>query len=335
MTRVRGRFAGVPIIVAVTALAACTSIGGRLQNAQRLGCHDAVAKHEQLTREPGYENAEQRPDYEIYIANCMLQQGQAKPALELASRIQAPMARAHALELEARAAAALGDVRHAQAALDTLVSMSPPYPELFMESLEFKKYSAEDWFVAEALSAWSPGDKTTLEAYVDKLLWRGHVALLPLRVAAADTSREPGEWVVWAGKVHDAHLDQAKNETSLTAEGLDVRRELVGLDRKVTQVKWTAFSTRVPFAFRPTTVTRGTSTPEYQTDEIYEETFTPNGVKFVIELPVASERVVEAGTVQAVGRYVGRTADGVPRLRALMVAAREEQSTRERVEGAP
>ena len=134
----------------------------------------------------------------------------------------------------------------------------------------------------------------------------------------------------------------------MVAEGLDVRRELVAVDRKLTKIeaKWSSFtmaSGTISNAGYGSAAVRtygtgagsGTLTPEYETDEVYEETFTPNGVKFVVEYPALSEQVVQAGTVAVVGRYAGRDADGLPRLRAIMVAARAEQQSRQRVHDDP
>jgi hypothetical protein len=182
---------------------------------------------------------------------------------------------------------------------------------------------------------------------VGRIVGRGNAELVTLRVAAADADRKPGEWAVWTGNVRNGQLDREQNQTVLRAEGLDVRRNLVAVDRKVTKVtsKWSGFSlssgsVRTPsspgssstFSGNSSSWGSGVSTPEYQTDEIYEEAFTPNGVEFVVEFPGINEQVVQAGTIAVVGRYVGHNAGGVPRLRAVLVASRAEQQTRERQE---
>jgi hypothetical protein len=319
-----------------------------MENAQRMSCRSALDEHAKLVAEQGYSAEPERQEYEVFIAGCLLEHGQPKPALELASRIEKLKLRDQALALTARAAAALGDVQRAQAALDALPSTGPVSPELFLQAVEFRKYATEEWFVAAALSAWSPDGRMGLEDYLGRLMRRADEALVPLRVAAADAGREPGEWAVWIGNVREGRLDREKDETRLVAEGLDVRRALVAVDRKITKVeaKWSSFTmasgTIHSTGYGSASVRSygtgsgsGTITPEYETDEVYEETFTPNGLKFVVEYPGLSERVVQAGTVAVVGRYAGRDADGLPRLRAIMVAARAEQQSRQRVHDDP
>jgi hypothetical protein len=326
----------------------CATLSGRLENAQRMSCQSALDEHAKLVAEQGYSAEPERQEYEVFIAGCMLQLGHHKPALELARKIEKPKLRGEALALTARAAAALGDVQQAQAALEALPSVGPVYPELFLQSVEFRKYATEEWFIAAALSAWSPSGRMGLDDYMGRLLRRHDETLVPLRVAAADSGREPGEWAVWIGTVKEGRLDREKDETRLVAEGLDVRRELVAVDRKLTKIeaKWSSFtlaSGTIRNAGYGSAAVRtygtgagsGTLTPEYETDEVYEETFTPNGVKFVVEYPGLSEQVVQAATVAVVGRYAGRDADGLPRLRAIMVAARAEQQSRQRVHDDP
>ena len=315
-----------------------------MQTAQNMSCPAALERHAKLAHEQGYAAEPGRQGYEAFIAGCLLEAGQAQQALALARKLDEPAERRRALALTARASAALGDVAGAQAALDALPSVGPVFPELFLQSVEFRKYATEEWFIAAALEAWSPEGRLSLEEYVSRIVMRGNAELVPLRVAAADVARKPGDWAVWIGNVRNGQLDRAQNQTLLRAEGLDVRRNLVAVDRKVTKVtsKWSGFSSSSGSwsasgssgTFRGNAANWGTgvSTPEYQTDEIYEEVFTPNGVEFLVEFPGINEQVVQAGTIAVVGRYAGHNAAGVPRLRAVLVAARPEQETRERLE---
>ena len=324
----------------------CTSLGGRLERAHEVGCREALEQHPKLTREQGYASEPKRPEYEVFIASCWLETGHAQQALHLTQKLDQREVRSRALALRARAAAALGDLNEAQSALEALEQTGPVEPELFTQSPEFRKYATEDWFVAAALSGWSPDGQVGLEQYLRRVIERGDATLLPLRVAAADAGRGPGQWAVWMGKVSQARLDREADTTLLKAEGLDVQRELVAVDRKVKSVRssWQTFSrfwgtarksgpSSASFSGFQTTSITGDTRPEYETEEIYEERFSPNGVAFAIEYPKADERVVQASTVAVVGRYLGRDPNGLPRLRALMVAARAEQQTRERVEG--
>ena len=315
-----------------------------MRTAQDMSCRDALEEHTKLVHEQGYAAEPGRQAYEAFMAGCLLEAGQPQQALALASHLDEPAERPRALALTARASAALGDAAAAQAALEALPSVGRVSPELFLQSVEFRKYATEEWFIAAALAAWSPEGRLTLEEYVGRILARGNTELLSLRVAAADAERQSGEWAVWMGNVRNAHLDGEQNQTLLRAEGLDVRRSLVAVDRRVTKVNstWSTFSSSSgtwqtagksgTFSGSSAGWGKGVSTPEYETDQVYEEAFTPNGIEFVVELPGLDTQVVEAGTIAVVGRFAGRNAGGLPRLHAVMVAARAEQRTRERLD---
>jgi hypothetical protein len=243
----------------------------------------------------------------------------------------------------------LGDVARAEQELLALLSVRRVQPEYFLQSVEFRRYATDEWLVRAAMSAWVPDGKLSLDEYLSRLLGRRNLQALALRIAAADAARRPGEWAVWTGIVRSSRLDRERSETVLVAEGLDVHRELKTVDRRVKRVttKWSGV------AFHSGTITGGgpgrsasytgssisfgqaTSTPEYDTNEVYEESFSPNGLKFVIEYPEVNEEIAQAGTVAVVGQYAGRDAEGVPRLRALLIAQRAERVSRESVDEKP
>lgn len=136
-----------------------------METTQNMSCPAALEQHAKLAHEQGYAAEPGRQGYEVFIAECLLEVGQAQQALQLVKKVEAPAQRRRALALTARASAALGDVAGAQAALEALPSVGPVFPEFFLQSVEFRKYATEEWLITAAVSAWSPEGRLSLEEW--------------------------------------------------------------------------------------------------------------------------------------------------------------------------
>ncbi len=321
--------------VAASALA-CASTQSRVSDAHYLPCADALEQYPGLSRKLDYASLTERPRYEAFIASCMVDAHRPREALQLLDHVHNAVLRPQVLQVTARASATLGNEKDAHAALDELATYGPETSTDFWADNAFQPYRAQDWFILDAIETWSPSAELSLDRYVERLLRHADQDLLPLRVAARDPQQGAGPWAVWTGKIRDAHIDRATNKTILLAEGIDVDHKLIRVDRNLVELDWRESS----WGFVRSGSFGGGKTrsldasghasfaPKYDTTETYQESFTPNGLEFVVEFPEASAELVQAITIQAVGHFVGHDEAGKAHLAALVVAHRTEARSR-------
>jgi hypothetical protein len=131
-------------------------------------------------------------------------------------------------------------------------------------------------------------------------------------VAAADEERPFGELALWFGLVRKAHIERSTSTTILIVEGVDTRREQVGVDRKLTGMERTW---------------GGGVRMHYEETEIYADMSQPNGRMFMVRYPKVSEKMVAMRRIVALGSYEARSPENRwPVLAALTVAERTQQA---------
>ncbi len=292
----------------VLAIVACGGVERRMHDARDGYCGKRLEQHVEISKDEHYMEVGVgvREAYEKGIAECYLDRKQPDAAVSLARRWVGN--RIDQLKIVARASAAAGKVDDVRVALQAIAKDREGDPEWFLETPELQPLAAQPWFREVALDAWSHWPQIPLESYAGRLVQVSGHELLPLRVAAADPDRAPGDYAVWTGVVRDARIDRVKQETVLTAEGVDVRSELQTIDRRVESVRRRS---------------SGEVVPSYSTEKTYAERFVPNGRRFVIRYPAVSERLTRMEVVVAFGRYSGRLdPGGEPVLTAWTVADR-------------
>jgi hypothetical protein len=285
--------------------------------------------HESIIADDDYAEVSRpsREAYEIEVAYCQLEDRAAERALALAERWSSEN-QVEQLKVRARANARLGRHREARAALEALGESGGFDPtHYFPEAPEFAAYAGEEWFIATAIRAWSRGPGGDLEKFVTALARSGRWQLLPLAVAVADPTREPGQWAVWLGLVRQAVLERDTNQTLLFVEGADVDVKH-NVSREVESVEGRA-SWYDPLH-------RWESTPKYRTETTRSVELVPNGKRFVVRYAGLHEDLVRMGAVVAFGRYAGVSGEGAPLLQASVVVERVRQQTDPpRVQSAP
>lgn len=323
------------LLAMASGVVACASTQTRLSKAPHQSCVEALGEYPELSHRPDYGSLVERRRYEAFIAGCMVDAHRAEEALRLVDGLRQPVLRPQVLRVVARASATLGKDDDVHAALDELATFGPITSTEFWADEVFRPYRANDWFIFDALTTWSPDAELPLERYVERLVRHADEDLLPLQVAVADPQQGAGPWAVWMGRIREARIDRAANTTSLVVEGVDVKRQLIHVDRELVKLKWHASSWNFVRSGsfgggRTIDAERegeATFDPKYDVTETYMESFNPNGLEFVIEFPQASADLVQALTIQAIGRYGGRDPSGKPVLKASLVAKRTEART--------
>ncbi|HEX2879638.1 MAG TPA: hypothetical protein VHO25_08870 [Polyangiaceae bacterium] len=267
---------------------ACMSVDAKVADPSDLRCHDLIAEYQEISKTPEYAEVYpiQRSNYEVRVAECHLEQGDSKTALNLALGAQATVGRDMVL---ARAQAALDDVEGCHSTLKAVIGAGVR-SQYFIDSPEFSRVARFDWFLPLALLAWQREGAPDPEYYVEAVLRRGRHRPLPLRVAAADTARAPGEWVMWNGIIRDVRILHEQSVTMIVAEGVDIKTFQVMRDRRVEKVTHGWASSR----------------PTYSVEDRFEEEFIPMGKEFLVRVGRVDETLASMTHIFVLGKYAGR-----------------------------
>jgi hypothetical protein len=310
-------------MLAGTLAVACVSTESRVYQSAGVACSELLAHYPNAVKASDYADipASTRSEYEMHVARCEVEQHDDKAALALADSWPAAAASSK-LRIHALVAAQLRNEADCRAALEELGASNELEPEFLTENWDLNVFGGRDWFLRVAARSWARRPEGDLSGFVATLLKNGRVASLSLGLAEGDPTLPAGQWAFWTGIVREGRIDRSAGFVSLTLEEVQISTELRSIDRKVTAVNG---QTTPSFIGR-----RWTSTPEYDTERDYEESFTPTGRRFVVRYQAADERLLDARTVQAFGNFAGRDEGSqLPELNAIMVAERKAQQTTE------
>ncbi|HSO00409.1 MAG TPA: hypothetical protein VLS89_19085, partial [Candidatus Nanopelagicales bacterium] len=223
--------------------AGCVSLNQRLRllGAQNTPCGELLAGHPALVAEEGYAKEPQplRENYEGRVAHCHLVSGDHDAALELAARWSDDFD--EKLRITAIAAARRGDEGACQAALQRFSSRSSrdvgDIGRFLLETRSFQPFRSRDWFVDLAIRAWAAEPTMDLDEFVSALVRAGGPRLVTLHLATADADLRPGGWALWVGVARGSRIDRENNQTLVYAEGVDITRELVAIDKDITSLE--------------------------------------------------------------------------------------------------
>jgi hypothetical protein len=299
-----------PVAVVLTsslASIACTSVEAKVADPSDLACPYLLAEHTEISTTPEYSKLLpiQRSNYEVKVAACYLEEREATHALDLALGAEPGIERNMVL---ARAQAALNDVSGCRATLETIARVGGS-AHYFADSPEFNHVAQSDWFPRLALQAWQREDWEDLDDYVVQILRKGGHRPLPLRVAAADSARQPGEWVMWNAVVRDVRLLHEQSTTMVVAEGIEIKTTQIMRDRKVDKVEhgW------------------GSSRAVYSVEDRFAEEFVPIGKQFLVKLGHLDEDLASMNHIFVLGKYAGREGDW-PVVTPISIVERKPQS---------
>jgi hypothetical protein len=311
------RLKAVRVAAAAVSLALFLGCGGvqrQMREASSIPCATVLARHPSIAADPSYVTQPrfERESYEIKVAECAISRGKPQLAIELAKGWSSEVELTRA-KITARAQAAMGDEAATRITLEGLAGDGRLDAGFFTETEELQRFAGSEWFLRLALAVWTVRKQPPIEVFGPRLVHNAGEKLLSLSVASADPTRAPGEWVMWTGVVHDARLDREGDRTLLSAEGIDVKEQLVEVDRSLQSME-----------VQPHFFGRGaTVDPTYKTDRTYEEVFVPNGRNFFVTVPHVSEKLVGLHAITAFGRYRGRDGgNGAPVIEAIAVIER-------------
>lgn len=299
--------------------AGCATLNQRLLDAQKAPCGQLLEDHPELVADEGYpgEPRALREQHEGRVAYCHLDSGDRDAALELATRWSDDFDGKH--RVTAIAAAQRGDESTCQAALQRFSSLkSRDAGRFFVDTPAFQRFRSRDWFVDLAARAWTGEQYIEIDRLVAALVRAGGPTLVPLHLAAADAGLRPGGWAFWIGVARGSRIDREGNQTVVYAEGVDITKQLVAIDKELESLEVKAEPGSSIFS------RRYELDPTYRKRRLYIEAFKPNGHRFIVKYPQVRERLVSMPVVMAFGRYAGREGDeGPPVLDALVVGARQ------------
>ncbi len=305
----------------------CSSMGDKLRRVHIEPCDRVLADAPAILADPDYaaESRVVKEDYEVGVANCHLQQGDSRAALDLAKRWSMETRDRHMIT--ARAMAAQKNPDGVREALGGLASNGGAEVDFFLDDA-FDPYRRHDWFVSYAVTGWDPERDMALERFLGQLLAASRERLLPMRLAAADPGRPGGEWVLWLGVVQQGKLDRDQNKTLLYAEGAEVKDELRSSESRVASVETESTTHLHRFGGVAWATSTSTATPTYGPSlNTFEEVFVPNGHRFVVRLPGIREAVATWPAVFVLGRYQGLNSEGQLLVDALLIQPRQPRVT--------